>query len=364
MSNKRQIELDVLRGIAILLVIICHTSPRPAGAGGFQILEKVVNFLFGGGWVGVDIFFVLSGFLVGGLLFKEVKDTGKVDILRFLIRRGFKIYPAFLFFTAVSFALPISYNPPTSMGLVCDLFYLQSYCPGIHGHSWSLSVEEHFYWLLAFLILFLVKKRSIHSIPRIVAFTSVICLIMRIITAIVIPYGWITHSSPTHLRIDSLAFGLLIAYYFHFSNSKLISVASRFKWLLLGGGILALLPPFFLTPIRNFPFIYTVGYTTNYLGAGMLLTALLVNRIPPNFFTRIMAYIGFQSYSIYLWHGSFNFFAIPFLVEAGLLPTLSSDSHFFAYLSGSILLGIFMALYIEKPFLKIRDWIIPATKVN
>lgn len=63
MGQQRRFELDVFRGIAIILVIICYTGPVPD--------NQVFNFFYSSGWVGVDIFFVLSGFLVSGLLFKE-----------------------------------------------------------------------------------------------------------------------------------------------------------------------------------------------------------------------------------------------------------------------------------------------------
>ena len=80
--------LDLLRGIAILLVLFRHCD-----------IEN--NILHHFGWLGVDLFFVLSGFLVSGLLFNEYKKIGKVKIGRFLIRRGFKIYPPFYFFVLI-----------------------------------------------------------------------------------------------------------------------------------------------------------------------------------------------------------------------------------------------------------------------
>ena len=84
-------QLDVLRGIAIVLVLGSH---MPASDLWSQI-----------GWVGVDLFFVLSGFLVSGLLFNEYKKHGQIRLGRFLIRRGFKIYPAFYFLILVTIAI-------------------------------------------------------------------------------------------------------------------------------------------------------------------------------------------------------------------------------------------------------------------
>ena len=77
----RIISIDFLRGVAVLLVVFRHITLEP-------ILLTV-------GWAGVDLFFVLSGFLVSNLLFQEYKQTQSVKPIRFLIRRGFKIYPLF-----------------------------------------------------------------------------------------------------------------------------------------------------------------------------------------------------------------------------------------------------------------------------
>jgi len=79
--NSRNQSLDMLRGVAVLLVLGRHMD----GAGIWS----------SAGWCGVDLFFVLSGFLISGLLFTEFKKTGTIDVKRFWIRRGFKIYPAF-----------------------------------------------------------------------------------------------------------------------------------------------------------------------------------------------------------------------------------------------------------------------------
>lgn len=79
-KNRNQ-AIDFLRGVAVALTIFRHFG--------------VNLFLYKIGWVGVDLFFVLSGFLVSGLLFGEYKKTGGIDFPRFFVRRGLKIYPLF-----------------------------------------------------------------------------------------------------------------------------------------------------------------------------------------------------------------------------------------------------------------------------
>src|SRR5262245_50090618 len=98
---KRLPQLDILRSFAIFLVLLRHLPEVPDGLGThWSAAYSISNSV---GWIGVDLFFVLSGFLISGLLFREYNLTGKVDLLRFYIRRGYKIYPGFyiLFLTTL-----------------------------------------------------------------------------------------------------------------------------------------------------------------------------------------------------------------------------------------------------------------------
>ena len=135
--KQRNTGLDLLRCIAVWLVLIRHL-PNPANA-----ILKTIQV---GGWIGVDIFFVLNGFLVAGLLFEEHKKTGNTRIGRFLIRRGLKIYPAFWAMILVTVLVEHS-NVAT---IVNELLFIQNYRSGLWTHTWSLAVEEHFYlfWFL------------------------------------------------------------------------------------------------------------------------------------------------------------------------------------------------------------------------
>jgi peptidoglycan/LPS O-acetylase OafA/YrhL len=127
--ERRNQSLDLLRGIAILLVIAHHYIPPQR--------ESILHV----GGMGVDLFFVLSGYLICNLLFSEIKATGSVQIGRFLIRRSLKIYPAFYVFLILTLPLVHSENRAK---LLPEFFFLQQYVPHIWQHTWSLSVEETF----------------------------------------------------------------------------------------------------------------------------------------------------------------------------------------------------------------------------
>src|SRR5213594_2434573 len=89
--SMRIVQLDLIRCLAVLLVLGRHMTPCPRET---SYLMWALTSVWGrGGWIGVDLFFVLSGFLVSGLLFREYKSREAVNATHFLIRRGFKIYP-------------------------------------------------------------------------------------------------------------------------------------------------------------------------------------------------------------------------------------------------------------------------------
>src|SRR6185437_728119 len=112
--NQRQREIDFLRGIAIILVLFRH--------------HALFSFTVKMGWIGVDLFFVLSGFLISNMLFKELKKTGKINAGNFLIRRAFKIYPVFYAFIILTIATQLLIGDKISLWkLTGELLFLQNY---------------------------------------------------------------------------------------------------------------------------------------------------------------------------------------------------------------------------------------------
>src|SRR5947209_325993 len=152
--QKRDIRLDVLRGIAVLLVL-CNHFPVDASRAG--ILSRLAGPLQRFGWTGVDLFFVLSGFLVGGLLIKEMNQRGTMQVGRFWIRRGFKIWPSYYLFLLFIWS-QVTLQLDKRQTLAPAFLFLQNYiaprlCP--RGHLWTLAIEEHFYLVLPVLLLLL-----------------------------------------------------------------------------------------------------------------------------------------------------------------------------------------------------------------
>jgi peptidoglycan/LPS O-acetylase OafA/YrhL len=305
------------------------------------------------GWAGVDLFFVLSGFLVAGLLFADYQKRGAIDFRRFWLRRGFKIWPAFyaLIATGVVVAL-LNGEGISKRALLSEVFFLQSYFQGIWGLTWSLAVEEHFYLALPILLFFMVRKKSespFAMMPYVFGAIAVCALALRFAV------GWAPNDNfdflaylyPTHLRIDSLMFGVLLSYYYWFKPKVFRWFAAwPGGWLFVGFAILLLSA--FRVEDRD---MHTWGLTILYLGAGVLVAKAVSFQGPTliALATRPMAVVGVYSYSIYLWHLFFKRYCI------GPLNITSPSLRFWAFFFGSILFGILMAHLIELPALRLRD---------
>jgi len=114
--TERLVGLDILRAIAIGLVLGHHMGRPPADP---SVLMRVIAGWQRGGWIGVDLFFVLSGFLISGLLFREYDRHGQIKLSRFLARRGLRIYPPFYAFLAITVLLQIVLDAPIFSEVVC-----------------------------------------------------------------------------------------------------------------------------------------------------------------------------------------------------------------------------------------------------
>src|SRR5579863_8549672 len=213
-------ELDGFRGLAVLVVVVGHylefrvPNPRPY----FATFDKL----------GVLLFFVLSGFLITGLLHRERLATGKINFRFFYIRRVLRLAPAFLLFiivTLVLMRLGLITDVPRREILEC-LFYVRD----IFGHSqtlghiWSLSLEEQFYllWPLSFSLLPL--KRS----PAIVLGACLLFMLWRglAIHAQLFSYSSGVYYERPYFRFDSILIGAFLILWLS-SSARAVSLLTR-----------------------------------------------------------------------------------------------------------------------------------------
>lgn len=366
-QNIRLRELDFLRGIAIILVLIRHSS--------------INQFLVNMGWIGVDLFFVLSGFLVSGLLFREYKKFGKLNVKRFLIRRGFKIYPLF-YVTAIPYILIKVLDGEFSFyHLLGDLFFLQNYVSSwgyLYGAGWSLAVEEHFYLGIAG-VFYLGYKTSwfkvatgakdiwFDNIVKVILLSLVCIICLRLLSNFYL-FNNVKIFSLTHFRIDSLLAGVLLSYFYYFKFEKLKKLKklyqNNYKSLLTLSFLCLLWTPF-INPVPSF-FVKTLGFSLLYLSFSILLLSFVidkrVNQKLDSIFTNLgvsfISKIGFSSYSIYIIHTLINVLTHKVQNYYGLYynPYL----YFIITSTLSVFIGFFLTNYVEKYFLNIRNKYFPS----
>ncbi len=335
---RREIELDFLRGIAILLVVEYHSR--------FSQLTRLSAWLRIDpvGALGVPIFFVLSGFLVGGLLIKEWKVRKHVDGGRFLIRRGFKVWPQYYLFLLVN----VIAGHRTIRDLWPSFLNIQNYFPGGIAHLWSLAIEEHAYILLTLFLVIAARIQSrLRSVFVLLAVLAVASSALRLF-AVLHGYPYFT---PTHTRIGGIFYGVMIAIVFHSAPQSFRRLQDQ-RWLWVG-----LLAAAFAFLRFNDHHSWTVSVSADMYDLISICTLMLLYRHTPNgtrsWPYRLVAWIGLYSYGIYLWHVSV--FAPVERLTAGLPRHVGDVAAALGAPLCGILLGAAMTRLVEFPALRLRD---------
>ena len=313
---RRLPGLDGLRGIAVLAVIIYHAD---------------VSLLVGG-FLGVDVFFVLSGFLITALLIDELTRTNTVDRARFYIRRIRRLMPALflvLFFSVLVsglFVLDAAYHVrrdlPWAITFVLNwsyLFFEQSYFvnisrPPLLQHLWSLSVEEQFYVIWPIMLIGLYKVKIGNLTPRVKIFTASTVLAITSTAWMIhlsVSNGFPIPNDPSRVYFgtDTHAMGLLVgcAAAALWRSDRLNERLTPDRAAAMNGvGILSIagLAYFFVFVSELNEFLYRGGF----LVLSILTATLVIVAAHPGlkFGSRlgnpILKWFGDRSYGIYLWH--------------------------------------------------------------
>jgi peptidoglycan/LPS O-acetylase OafA/YrhL len=357
-TDARVFSLDVLRGLAIALVLFRHIPVKPTSD------ETLSSFLFNIGWTGVDLFFVLSGFLISRLLFREIQTSGTCTFVRFWIRRSFKIWPSyfilFLPWSVLVTGLRAQHSVAPEPGQLSNLVFLQNYFPE-HvrwPHSWSLAVEEHFYLAFPLMLLVLVRARALHRFPLLVTCVCTTLFILRW-TLVSPELDWTDFYYSTHLRADSLLFGTLLGYGQTFHNA-LFERIGRWKAACISTAA-ATLGLAGLYPLGETAFSYTALFTLLYISYGAVVTTAATVGISRTIPARALAWLGTYSYTIYIAHAVVG--ATPgFRRVLRHIAELTIDTPWVdrvVFWSLSIGLGYCASRMIEQPFLRLRERFAP-----
>jgi len=306
------------------------------------------------GWAGVDLFFVLSGFLLGRLVLTERIRTGRFDGRRFTARRLLKLWPVLYLFLAVQV---LAGPEPWTSFLWQNALHVQNYAGTSLTHLWSLAVEEHFYLALAVFFPLFARRRGS---PRLLA----AILVAVLVAALALRIWGATHGVSdvrlqwrSHFRVDSLAAGVLLALLSIHWPERFDRLRRR-RWLLLG--TLAAGTAHLLVVGKQGPIGTTVGFTVAYVTAGALLLLLYRAAWVPRarWVTAPVAFLGRYSYGIYIWHVFAGAVALDLL--PGPAPSTGTAIAQTVKYVAAIVVGVVATVAVEKPVLRLRDRLFPA----
>lgn len=334
-----QPALDGLRGVAVALVMIRHLGQ---------------SFGVGGGTVGVGTFFALSGFLITTLLVEERRETGRVDLGRFWVRRACRLLPALavvLVAVVAWFGLVEhqSYKGPAAFAAL----YAGNWAQiggrpfGVLAHLWTLAVEEHFYlvWPLLFVVLSRLRLRTAAFATLGVAAASTL-LRLGLFAAGASPER-LQMGSDT--RLDGLLLGCAAAFALAHWRPRVPLAAAGAATAVLA--TLVVVPPYS-------SFMLTAGYVVLPVAALVVIGHVVGDHhegggprspLTTTLGRKPLAALGKISYGLYLWHLPVYVVVLPHLME---LPLAVRSA---LVMTASVAVASLSYVAVERPFLRIKD---------
>jgi peptidoglycan/LPS O-acetylase OafA/YrhL len=344
--------LDGLRGVAVLIVVVTH----------FALWIPSIKRFFEPGLLGVDIFFVLSGFLITSILLKEFQARKKIDLKKFYIRRCLRLTPAYWLILAITFIFTYQIFPPaTAVRLHANnafagcLLYISNWqrAFGVNldplGHTWSLAIEEQFYLMWCPLLCWMLSRLRQRAL--IVLATLLLNLILIMVLESRIQWGTFGKDylyNATDCRFNALLFGALTSMIFVWQLSSEKILASRaFNLVALAAlGLSVLLASNFEESNQS-----TYRVLPWFAAACSILILWLVTRSTSPFHSLLrfpaLVWIGKVSYGLYLWHNVVLAFVRQFQWPLWM--------QFFFYITLSLITTACSYYFLERPFLKLKE---------
>ena len=338
--------LDGLRGVAVLAVMAFNAH---------------LSF-FKGGYIGVDLFFVLSGFLITSLLVQEFHRTANINLRNFYYRRALRLLPALfvlmLFISAYAAILqPKEKAVTTWNGVLCTLFYVANWAQtgdagiGALSHCWSLSVEEQFYLIWPLLLILLLKSRFKRWG---ILVTLGLMMAASFVWSALLSYKGVGSNRiylGSDTRAGELLVGCLVALFLHWGlvpKTNVVRNALRFISILtfafIGYTVVAV--------EAKSAFLYRGGFFLISVGTAGVIAYILFF---PSIVSKVMRFrplvwTGRISYGLYLWH---------FPIFEGSRQALENRLNSFVYQGlrfGAVFIVATASFYLlEKPFLKLKQ---------
>jgi peptidoglycan/LPS O-acetylase OafA/YrhL len=346
---KKLPSLNGLRAVSIIIVILFHLSRFNF----YFDQETVLRIPIFNGRFGVNVFFVISGFLISSLLLDEERKLGSISVRDFYIRRVLRIFPAYFFLLGVYYILQrtgyIAVPKGAWITALTYTKYFNYHADFYTSHAWSLSIEEHFYLLWPLFFLLGNETRKNAAFFLVLAVPVMRCYIFNF------PVSWIDEQS-LFIRIDSIAMGCLFALY---KDNILARLSKHWNRYFYGSLCLLFLVPWIERAVEGsyaeLVFV-AFGVLTGTI-ANVLIAIILAYSVygPRGLWYKalnswILNYIGVLSYSLYLWQQLF-------VAKNGWWVT-----HFPQNIGCIFLAAIFSHYLIERPFFRLKSRFAPANK--
>jgi peptidoglycan/LPS O-acetylase OafA/YrhL len=331
---------DVLRTMAVFVVLLAHGTYD----------------LFAGGWIAVDVFFVLSGYLITSLLLHEYQQTGKISIKSFYARRALRLLPALvltILLANILWGITNSlYDSNRTIATLASVFYFVNFIKanvaGNLGHLWSLSVEEHFYVTWPLIMIFICGKER----RRIAAGIVVALMVIATIKMGYAVWGFTLQgnyfSLQAHLFTPFKADAVLLGCLLTVTQWKINDKSARLiTWIIVTAAFVCIM----LWVSNKSYWVQAGGFLLTNLFS--LLTVILAKTVKPNFLwsNKILIWLGKRSYGIYLYH-------LPIFALLDNYRVPHNRLYFSSILLLKILITIIIAAasfhFIEVPFLRLK----------
>lgn len=360
-------SLEALRFFAFFKVYLLHLP--------LAIPSPALSYLKRGGGIGVQFFFVLSGFLITYLLVADKLARGQVDVRRFFIRRSLRIWPLFYAMVGLAFLLPAAWAERWGLHMVgggyvpdwrFSFTFLENYKMLLADNSprttplpvfWSLCIEEHFYlvWLLAVFLL------PVRRLPWFLLACLPLACLFRFLEPLVLPANTQVDTNDLLTHLDVFAVGGLLGYwvatdYAGFST-RLAAWPRPLRY-----GLLALVGLAVVFQADVLPYVPRSLFNVfRPLLIAVLFSALLAQFLPARSAIRLksrgLTYLGTISYGLYVFHILVIHVAFQYCLRHHIaLDTWGQGAVLFLVtFGGSVALSSLSFRYFEQPFLRLRD---------
>ncbi|MGI4866176.1 MAG: acyltransferase family protein [Janthinobacterium lividum] len=360
-------SLEALRFFAFFKVYLLHLP--------LAIPSPVLSYLKRGGGIGVQFFFVLSGFLITYLLVADKLARGQVDVRRFFIRRSLRIWPLFYALVLLAFLLPTAWADRWGLHMVgggyvpdwrFSFTFLENYKMLLTDNSprttplpvfWSLCIEEHFYlvWMLVVWLL------PVRRLPLFLLACLPLACLFRYVEPLLLPTNTQVDTNDLLTHLDVFAVGGLLGYWVATDYAGFSARLASWPRALRYGIVVAVgLAVIFQADVLPYEARSLFNVFRPLLIAG-LFGALLAMFLPAHSAIRIrsrwLAYLGSISYGLYVFHIILIHMALQYcLTHAIALDTWSQGAAMFLVtFGGSVVLSSLSFRYFEQPFLRLRD---------